>query len=203
VAVRYVQVTLTGSTGVAVRCEKCEHRYYYKLVCKAFGRANLVPLANPEDSRRTATGRAKQKLKELLGSQIAPVPCPECGWYQRDMVPLLRTGHLPGLRKYGAAGLIAGGLLGVVGFVVAQAATGGAPVARQLGNARVLLGLALLGLGVLLAVAGVAAFLFRWFTSASNFSPNDPKGKSARIDLGRKLAITKEQYQELRKAAEA
>ena len=202
-AVRYVQATVTGSTGVAVRCEECEHRFYYKLVCKAFGRANVVPLADPEDTRRTALGRAKQKLKELLETQIAPVPCPECGSYQRDMVPLLRTRHLPHLRRFGVAALIVGGLLAVVGFAIAHAGAAGAPVVQRLGSPQVLLGLFFLGLGALLGAAGVAAILFRRFKATSNYDPNDPKSKQARIDLGRKLAITKEQYQELRKAAQA
>jgi hypothetical protein len=65
-AVRDVEVTVAGSTGVAVRCEKCERTFYHELLCKAFGRANLVPLADQNDARRTALSRAKQKLRELL-----------------------------------------------------------------------------------------------------------------------------------------
>jgi hypothetical protein len=199
-AVRYVEVTVTGSTGVAVRCEKCEHKFYYKLVCKAFGRANLVPLADKEDARRTALGRAKQKLRELVQTQIAPVPCPECGWYQQNMVPLLRARQSPRMNKYGLAGLLVGTLVAAVGFAITSA--GGAPL-RQAGGARLALGLGLLGLGAVVAVAGLLLILLRWFRSQTSYDPNDSKTVQERIALGRKLAIPKELYQELKKAAEA
>ncbi len=201
-AVHYLEVTVTGSTGVAVRCEKCERKFYYKLICKAFGRANLVPLADREDTRRTALGRAKQKLRELLETQIVPVPCPECGWYQRDMVPLLRAQQSPRLNKYGVAGLFLGPLVAAVGFALASASSGG-PVVQQRGGARLALGLGLLGLGAVLAVAGLLLLVIRWYRFQKSYDPNEPKTVQERIALGRKLAITQEQYQELKKAAQA
>jgi hypothetical protein len=201
VAVRYVQVTVTGSTGVAVRCEKCDRNFYYKLICKAFGRANIVPLADPENSRRTALSRANQKLRELLETQIAPVPCPDCGWYQRDMVPLLRARQSPRLNKYGVAGLLSGPLVAAAGFAMATASSDG-PVVQQTGGAR-LVGFGLLGLGAVLAVAGLLLLVIRWYRSQKSYDPNEPKTVQERIALGRKLAITQEQYHELKKAAKA
>jgi hypothetical protein len=200
-AVRYVEVTVTGSTGVAVHCEKCEHEFYYKLVCKAFGRANLGPLTSREDAQRTAAGRAKQKLRELVKTQIAPVPCPQCGCYQQNMVPLLRARQSPRLNKYGLAGLLLGPLVVAVGFAITGATSGG-PVGQG-GGARFALGLGVMGVGAVLAVAGLLLLVIRWYRSQTSYDPNDPKTVQERIALGRKLAITKELYQQLKKAAEA
>jgi hypothetical protein len=47
---------------------------------------------------------SQRRLRKALLHGVEPVPCPECGWYQRDMVKEVRSRFLPAL--VWAAGIV-------------------------------------------------------------------------------------------------
>jgi hypothetical protein len=65
---------LTGYTSVAVRCEGCGRKYYYRLERTVRGEA---------DTDDQARRMARRNLKAALGRDIDPVPCPDCGRFRR------------------------------------------------------------------------------------------------------------------------
>jgi membrane protein implicated in regulation of membrane protease activity len=66
------------------------------------------------DAKAAAWAKAHSDLARALASGCKPVPCPSCGWYQTDMVPLVQARYLSELNTAGLAIL----LLGVIGFVI-------------------------------------------------------------------------------------
>jgi hypothetical protein len=71
--------TAQGSTYVCVRCEQCAHNYAYlmkrKIQINSYGPIGLG--MNPS---------AAEELNHALSKSCDPAPCPECGWYQAEMV---------------------------------------------------------------------------------------------------------------------
>ena len=124
-----------------------------------------------------AAQRASDNLRKLLERECEPVPCPKCGWFQRDMVKRVWEA------RYRPLFLLLWGLLGTVGAVVGPASflaiVSGAEARERISY----LGLFLLW-GGFLATAGVLLtlkFLLVW-----RFDPNALDIES-RIQLSREL----------------
>lgn len=81
-----------GAVLKKVRCEQCPTEYVYRAVRTA--RATVSVHQLPFEKNTTAMEEARQKaesdLPGILERAVDPVPCPACGWYQSDMLPLLR-----------------------------------------------------------------------------------------------------------------
>lgn len=95
-----------------VTCARCRHGYNYEMV-------RSEPGGGPDDTRARAT--AQSALRLALAKGCDPVPCPECGTYQPDMVRQLQNGHRSELFAVGALLLVvavvmlAAGLFGWIG----------------------------------------------------------------------------------------
>jgi hypothetical protein len=175
------RVKVDGTIAVAVRCRQCGEKYYYKLTRTARGEGQSV---------RQARANAKQRLRRMLEYGIEAVPCPHCGWFQKKMVPLLHRRRLTGLRAYGVAALIVGG-------VVAAVAAAFLDTYLDHGDGNALrAGLALLRVAAVPLLAGVVLLLVRYRKNAA-YDANDPETEQERIELGRQLGITREQAEEL------
>jgi hypothetical protein len=189
VAVTY-SASAKGSTAVAVRCEKCSQKYYYKLTCTAIGRGSAPYGIGQEKAKQLARRMARQKLWEMLDTEIRAVPCPHCGWYQEAMLPLLRKPRLKRLQTVGWTILIVGGGFAFLAGVLFY----GVLVQRPGVSLTEPIVVGLFSLPFLLT--GAVLLLVRRHLNAS-FDPNDPEKEQERIELGRRLSITKERAEEL------
>jgi hypothetical protein len=76
-----------GQTTKVVHCEACRRSYAYELKRTGFG-------SDPDESAYSvALQRAEADLQRLLAIGVEAIPCPACGWYQSNMIPLAQTRH--------------------------------------------------------------------------------------------------------------
>jgi RNase P subunit RPR2 len=86
--------TMTGREIREVKCEKCGAEYVYIVQVRAKG-SGFSPLFLDDDRAWARAGKeAKQRVKQQLRGLHLPIPCPNCGWYQKHMVELLRKRRL-------------------------------------------------------------------------------------------------------------
>src|SRR5205807_3593511 len=91
-------VNARGSVLMMVRCNRCQHVYAYELVrSEPGGSFSFLSLDNTGAAER-ATVIAQVALRRALEKGCDPVPCPECGTYQPNMVPQLQGEHRSALR---------------------------------------------------------------------------------------------------------
>jgi hypothetical protein len=94
-----------------VTCARCQHGYTYEMV-------RSEPGGGPDDTRARAT--AQSSLRVALAKECDPVPCPECGTYQPDMLPRFRHEYRRDLRNAGIRILLAAGLCFALSRLVAD-----------------------------------------------------------------------------------
>jgi ribosomal protein S27E len=92
--VKTITATMTGRVVRDVKCENCGCEYVYFVRLRATASASTPMSIGQEGTRAVAQGRAKLRLKELLRSGFLAIPCPDCGWYQKYMVQILRRRRL-------------------------------------------------------------------------------------------------------------
>jgi hypothetical protein len=73
----------SGTTVKDVCCERCGFEYVYQ-----FQRRTAREVATNVGfyDYKAAEARASDNLTHVLRDSCDPVPCPNCGWYQRPMV---------------------------------------------------------------------------------------------------------------------
>jgi hypothetical protein len=105
------RVTDRGEIRKEVECEACGCEYVYQLCRAAQGRAT-------GGDYFTAAHRARENLSHALETGCDPVPCPVCGWYQRQMVRRARQLKYRGLFQVSLVLLCLGAILFVLGMVI-------------------------------------------------------------------------------------
>jgi hypothetical protein len=91
VATRWV-ATAQGTVWKVVTCSHCRQRYAFLLELETTGTDVGPPLwLDAEGSTKRAQARAEENLSKMARNVVFPLPCPNCGCYQRDMVDRLRT----------------------------------------------------------------------------------------------------------------
>ena len=89
-AARNYTSAVTLARPADVTCEKCSCRYRYKLVRRATGRSSAPYGLGAEGAKRRAQELAVKAVGRRLATGVDPVACPDCGWFQADMVRDLR-----------------------------------------------------------------------------------------------------------------
>jgi len=178
-----------GAEFRTVVCENCQVEFVYLLTRKAEGWATGVMFLDWDAPDRAAR-RAEAELRRTLAQDQDPVPCPSCGWYQQSMVPLLRARHRGWMSVAGAFLLYAAALVSVPGALawIFSKDPAGARAAASFVQA-----------GVWGAAAGGGLILARRVL-ASGVRPNDGDSE-ARMELGRRLARTRGEFDQLVAAA--
>jgi hypothetical protein len=174
-------VKVGGSTVVATRCQQCAERYRYRLKRTAWGQS---------PNKAMAREAARERLRLLLRRQIDPVPCPRCGWFQEEMISLLRGRRLRWLRTLGIFCLSLGGVGAAFVFVWLKNSL------EQGTRLTTTTFLAVSALAVIPLLGG-AAFLVLRVVQNANYDPNDPETEEKRIELGRSRALTRQEATEL------
>ena len=156
------------------KCEACNCEYVYQVTRRSAGSSTGFLNADYVAAQQSAD----KNLHNALAKACDPVPCPMCGWYQRNMVRRARYLRFRPL-EYAGAGLV---LASVVAFLIVV--IGG----KEAGWSEwsLVLPLALFASGVVLLI--LRSVLPR------SFDPNTADLES-RIRLGRRRAISKEAYE--------
>jgi hypothetical protein len=87
---REYTVTTTGTVVKLVECESCKGEYVYQLTRRGAGTGTSMLFLDDAGAQQRAEHEARAALLEKLSLDCDPVPCPFCGWYQRDMVERVR-----------------------------------------------------------------------------------------------------------------
>jgi hypothetical protein len=88
---------VSGSVDRVVDCESCHQSYVYVVNRTGIGKTTNLIFQDGSDAYRRAGAIAKSQLERRLEVGIEIVPCPSCGWFQKDMVTLARSRHLRSL----------------------------------------------------------------------------------------------------------
>lgn len=92
--VRQITVTVTQSAVKEVRCEHCGCEFVYGMSATERGTGTDVMFLDGQGARERAACTAAGRAKMALRLRCSPVPCPDCGWYQADMVEELKQRRL-------------------------------------------------------------------------------------------------------------
>ena len=76
---------VSGSVLKGAYCENCECEYLYKMVRTAEGQGSSPYYLDNAGAERRAQQAAINSLTASLKG-VDPVPCPDCGWYQKNML---------------------------------------------------------------------------------------------------------------------
>lgn len=80
-----------GTVWKVVTCSHCQQRYGFQLELETTGQVVGAPLSMDADGARQAQARAQENLAKMGRNVVIPLPCPNCGCYQPDMVEVLRS----------------------------------------------------------------------------------------------------------------
>jgi hypothetical protein len=92
----------TGVVSRNVRCERCKEPYHYELRHTARGSARA---GSEESAVDQAKARAESNAMAALVDGTEIVPCPICGWLQRDMVRQVQLKRVRWMLRIGVIGL--------------------------------------------------------------------------------------------------
>jgi hypothetical protein len=171
---KYWVATVTRETLKLVRCEKCQCPFGYRMQRTV---SEQAPAGWDEEKQKAElVKRAERKAKEVLRHECDPVPCPQCGDFQDDMVAAIRE------QEWG----IAVPALGTLGFGAIAAVT-----VSYIGS----IWWVLLAGATLVSLVSLLIALFR-----PRAKPNDPRGHYARLQLAGERAILTPDLDDIRQA---
>jgi hypothetical protein len=182
--------SVQGTTIREVLCENCGEKYHYRLSRVAYGYVHAPYDIGGSTAKKRAMERAKQRLRRKLDEDVDPVPCPECGWYQWAMVPLLRRSRLRWMRPLALWSLVAVLVpftIGVVGVINARTPSEAPAWTNYAWVAA--------GLVILLCPA---IYILRWVLNLF-YDPNRSIEQRERILRGRAVALTPEEVEDLKR----
>ncbi|RCS52967.1 hypothetical protein DTL42_09130 [Bremerella cremea] len=83
-------VAVQGSVWKFVTCTQCHQDFAYLLQLEAFGEAHNTFYLDKEGSQKLAHVHAQRNLAKMYENVVVPTPCPCCGYYQEEMVRILK-----------------------------------------------------------------------------------------------------------------
>jgi hypothetical protein len=99
VAVRNT-ITVRGKAWKGVCCESCGAGYAYIVHCQGSGSGVNFLLLDESGAKERAKNDAVAALQSALERAVVDVPCPACGWYQREMIAVARRRHNRWMAEY-------------------------------------------------------------------------------------------------------
>ena len=187
--------TIQGRQLKIVPCENCSTEYVYVMEREALGVGTSILSLNDKGAQSHARSAAAETLKSVLENDFDPVPCLQCGHYQRYMFPKL----LPNSKGCGLLtvtfAVIGIGLIAVGSACYHSINYLDRPSDEDLWNLvtpwSVFLLMCLVGLGL-------------WIRQSRKVSRFDPNlaDQQARIAIGRSRAITRAEFEKLQREKE-
>lgn len=75
-----------GEKKVYIQCKQCQFVYFYLLTRIGYG-SDIAPYwIGNESAKQNAQKKSRQNLGERLDEEAEPVPCPQCGWINIDLI---------------------------------------------------------------------------------------------------------------------
>lgn len=155
--------SLAGTLIKSITCEKCQAVYNYQMVRRGEGASSAPYYIGQRRAARKCEELARKSLEKRLRKGIDPVPCHDCGWFQKNMVAELQSRKLRGLLWTGWTVLILGI---IICFISASAGTGNFSRHIQPGDLQFLTAAA-----IITFVIVVTAFGVRWLAQRAG-NPN-------------------------------
>jgi hypothetical protein len=180
--------TMSGAVLKLVRCEHCRAEYVYKMERVATGEGSSFLFLDNEGAASRASSEAQEVLRRKLEQGVDLVPCPACGWYQKNMLPKAR-------RKYGNWMLNTGACLAL--SVIPVACLGGLFNGSRQERPWIPWSLFFAGL-IALGVLGVVLMTAK-FILAGRYDPNN-QDVETRKQLGRARGMLREEFDRLLQA---
>ncbi|MBI3175108.1 MAG: zinc ribbon domain-containing protein [Chloroflexi bacterium] len=84
-------VKASGSILKPVVCENCGCEYFYQIKHQTDGSATNVLWLNKQGAIRNAENNANQNLESYLKKAVRNYHCPDCGFYQADMIQRMKN----------------------------------------------------------------------------------------------------------------
>jgi hypothetical protein len=176
-----VTVTVHGSVLMTVRCQRCQHVYVYEMFRSEPGGSFSLFSLDIEGAAARGTVIAEAALRRSLEKGCDPVPCPECGTYQPNMLPQVRHEYRRGVRTAGIRILLGAGLC------LALTRWAADPL-DEIGPGWIIC-MALLAA----TLAGAGLIAYRWYLG-SRHDPNAQPDVERRKEIGRQRAAAAERY---------
>lgn len=96
----HYSAVVNGSTYKKVDCEQCGRVFYYQMNRRAMGEGRSAYFLDNDGAQDRAHERAEQHLHMKLDKGCEPVRCPDCGWFQAQMVATIKNRRYPNLRTF-------------------------------------------------------------------------------------------------------
>jgi hypothetical protein len=103
------EAAFRGYRWKSIRCRHCQLEWAYKMVCTADGEGRSPYFLDNDGAKQRAQQDALKNLDWVLDNGTWDVPCPQCGFYQPEMIDRLRKKRYEGHYKWGASLLAVGG----------------------------------------------------------------------------------------------
>ena len=161
-----------GESLKQIHCAKCGRTYFYTIVRLGTGRGDSLYGTDDAGAQRRAQARAEAELQRPLEHDVEPVACPDCGWYQPEMV-----------REWGRRRYLWLLRLGVLMPIVCEMAIGvawGFAAKRHLTQ---VFSSVLVALAIVAPIMGIALLVWREFLRRQ-FDPNTPALRHMTPPLG-------------------
>jgi len=208
----------------AVHCEHCGCEFAYRYVATG-STIGFSPLfLNNEGASNAASSRADMDLRTRLNQEVGVVFCPQCGWYQKNMVAKLHQPYLEALFGIALAPIVAGAtallmsvslFFAITPFLVLLAASllgDSYLAAKEFGKVMVYAIVALLAFGgslflgkmglVAALVIGGLVVLFCLYRGLL-FNPNADPEKRKRMGKNKYLAVLRAEFEKAVEQAQA
>ena len=169
---------VSGTTLKKVRCESCYKHYHYQMERTGIGSGSSLLFLDNTGASQRAQSEATQNLLHQMESTVDVVPCPNCGWYQHDMVMTARKSYLKWMVNVGACLMLGMVPVGVIGNFINTDIGHREPVIPTDYFWLTIGAVALLGVG----------FIVGKLYLASRYDPNKQDPQTS-IALGRQRAI--------------
>ena len=163
-----------------VRCEQCETRYNYVMERQAEAGSRRPFGIGADDAARDVRSEARERLRRRLADEVDPVPCPECGRFQAEMVETMLEEDYGWVRLFPL-------WIALIGLIVV-------PVVAFLTFLFIKLGDGFVEYPILIPVVAVVYFLpfaliwFRGRSRRARYNPNESEPLKARLRYARRRA---------------
>jgi hypothetical protein len=118
---------VSGAVTKRVTCEKCSCAYAYEMVRQARGAGTSLYFLDNAGAENRAYAQANKRLRRAFERGVEPVACPDCGWFQSEMVEEARRRTLRVMKPIAIVALALAGFYGSMAVLALAVGAGRSP----------------------------------------------------------------------------